>query len=45
MDDFAAMNGVYKEFFPQNPPTRTTVGISSLARAEFLVEIDLIAAL
>ncbi len=27
MDDFAAMNAVYKEFFPQNPPTRVTVGI------------------
>lgn len=45
MDDFAGMNAVYKEFFPQNPPTRTTVGISSLANDAFKVEIDLIAAL
>jgi len=43
-EDFAAMNAVYREFFPQNPPTRTTVGVR-LAREEFKVEIDLIAAL
>lgn len=45
MGDFAAMNGVYREFFPQNPPTRTTVGVNGLARDEFRVEIDMIAAL
>lgn len=45
MADFAAMNEAYKEFFPENPPTRTTVGVNGLARAEFKVEIDLIAAL
>lgn len=44
MDDFPAMNEVYKEYFP-DPPARTTVGISALARPEYLVEIDLIAAL
>lgn len=45
MGDFAAMNGVYREFFPENPPTRTTVGVNGLARDEFRVEIDMIAAL
>lgn len=45
MDDFADMNAVYREFFPENPPTRTTVGVNSLAFSEFKVEIDLIAAL
>ncbi len=43
--DFGAMNEVYREFFPANPPTRTTVGVSALARAEFKIEIDLVAAL
>jgi len=43
--DFAAMNEVYREFFPVNPPTRTTVGIAALARPEFKIEIDLVAAL
>jgi 2-iminobutanoate/2-iminopropanoate deaminase len=43
--DFGAMNEVYREFFPTDPPTRTTVGISALARPEFKIEIDLVAAL
>jgi 2-iminobutanoate/2-iminopropanoate deaminase len=42
--DFGGMNEVYKEYFPE-PPTRTTVGISELARPEFLIEIDLMAVL
>jgi len=42
--DLDGMNKVYKEYFPE-PPTRTTVGISELARPEFLVEIDIIAVL
>jgi 2-iminobutanoate/2-iminopropanoate deaminase len=45
MSEFGGMNEVYREFFPTEPPTRTTVGIKELARAEFKVEIDLIAAL
>jgi 2-iminobutanoate/2-iminopropanoate deaminase len=44
MADFGGMNEVYKEFFP-DPPARTTVGNTTLARKEFLVEIELIAAL
>jgi 2-iminobutanoate/2-iminopropanoate deaminase len=42
--DFAAMNEVYRKYFPQNPPARTTVG-AALVRPEFLIEIDAIAQL
>jgi 2-iminobutanoate/2-iminopropanoate deaminase len=38
---FQEFNEVYKEFFPHDPPARTTVGTSLLG---FLVEIDCIAA-
>ena len=40
MNDFAAMNEVYREFFPKDPPARTTVG-AQLPRIK--VEIDCIA--
>ena len=30
MDDFAAMNRVYAEFFPQRPPARSTVAVAGL---------------
>lgn len=43
--DFGGMNEVYKEFFPNSPPSRTTVGVSELSSPVFIVEIDLIAAL
>jgi 2-iminobutanoate/2-iminopropanoate deaminase len=39
---FAAFNEVYKEFFQNDPPARTTVASGLLG---FLVEIDCIAAL
>ena len=39
---FQEFNEVYKEFFTNDPPARTTVGTSLLG---FLVEIDCIAAL
>ncbi len=29
--EFAAMNGVYREYFPTEPPTRATVGVTALA--------------
>ncbi len=45
MKDFSGMNEVYKEFFPESPPTRTTVGVNELSSPVFIVEIDLIAAL
>ena len=31
IEDFAAMNDVYRTFFPLNPPARTTVEVSGLA--------------
>lgn len=40
LNDFAAMNEVFKEFFPENPPARTTVG-AQLPKIK--VEIDCIA--
>ena len=42
MNDFAAMNEVYREFFPKDPPARTTVG-AQLPKIK--VEIDCIARL
>jgi 2-iminobutanoate/2-iminopropanoate deaminase len=41
--DFDAMNRVYREYFPSEPPTRATVGVTALAR-DFRVEIEVIAA-
>jgi len=40
--DFAAMNTVYREYFPTEPPTRATVGVTALA-ADFRVEIEVMA--
>lgn len=42
--EFAAMNAVFREFFPDRPPSRTTVGISHLGRPGLKIEIDAIAA-
>ncbi len=42
-DDFAAMNAVYREYFPTEPPTRTTVGVTALAK-DFRIEIEMLAA-
>jgi 2-iminobutanoate/2-iminopropanoate deaminase len=41
-DDFSAMNAVYREYFPTEPPTRATVGVTALA-ANYAVEIEVIA--
>ena len=43
MNEFAAMNEVFREFFPNDPPSRTTVGVAHLARAGLKIEIDMIA--
>lgn len=40
--DFGAMNAVYREYFPTDPPTRATVGVTALA-ADFRIEIEVIA--
>lgn len=42
LGDFAAMNRVYAEFFPQEPPGRTTVQVVALPRGA-QVEIEAIA--
>lgn len=42
MNDFAAMNGVYAEFFPENPPARSTVAVAALPKGA-LVEIECVA--
>lgn len=39
MADYAAMNAVYIEFFPVNPPARATLAVSALPRPTALVEI------
>ena len=44
MNDFANMNSVYAEFFPENPPARSTVQVAALPKGA-LVEIECIALL
>ncbi|MEX1172303.1 MAG: RidA family protein [Chloroflexota bacterium] len=41
-NDFAEMNTVYREFFPTEPPTRATVGVTALAE-DFRIEIEVMA--
>jgi 2-iminobutanoate/2-iminopropanoate deaminase len=41
--DFAAMNAVYREYFPTDPPARATVGVTALA-ADYAIEIEVTAA-
>ena len=42
MRDFANMNSVYAEFFPENPPARSTVQVAALPKSA-LVEIECVA--
>jgi len=42
VDDFKKMNEVYKTFFPENPPARTTVE-AKLPAPGMLIEIDVVA--
>jgi 2-iminobutanoate/2-iminopropanoate deaminase len=42
MDDFAAMNAIYGEYFPGEPPARSTIAVAALPRAA-RVEIEAIA--
>jgi len=39
MSDFAAMNTVYAEYFPENAPARSTVAVAALPKGA-LIEID-----
>lgn len=40
--DFQAMNEVYRTFFPQNPPARSTI-VTDLLFPEMLIEIEAVA--
>lgn len=40
--DFPAVNEVYSEFFPENPPARSTIEVSVLPK-DALIEIEAIA--
>ena len=42
--NFQSMNGVYREFFPTEPPARTTVGVAGLVVPGALIEIECMAA-
>lgn len=44
MNDFAAMNAIYSQFFPENPPARSTVAVAGLPKGA-RVEIEAVAAL
>jgi 2-iminobutanoate/2-iminopropanoate deaminase len=42
-DEFAAMNAIYREYFPTDPPTRATVEVRRLA-VDARIEIEVLAA-
>ena len=42
MNDFSKMNAIYGEFFPENPPARSTIAAAGLPKGA-LVEIEIIA--
>ncbi|MCK5739818.1 RidA family protein [bacterium] len=42
MGNFGAMNGVYLEFFPENPPARSAVAVKELPKG-VMVEIEAVA--
>lgn len=44
MADFAAMNTIYGQFFPENAPARSTIAVAALPKGG-LVEIEVVAAL
>ena len=44
MNDFAKMNAIYAEFFPENPPARSTVQVAGLPKG-VAVEIECVALL
>lgn len=44
MDDFATVNGIYAQYFPQDPPARSTVAVAGLPLGA-LVEIETVALL
>ncbi len=42
MDDFATVNSIYAQYFPQDPPSRSTVAVAGLPLGA-LVEIETVA--
>src|SRR5579863_7054105 len=44
LEQFAEVNGVCSEFFPEDPPARVTVGVAALPRGA-RVEIDAVVAI
>jgi len=45
MHDLAAIGAALREWFPAAPPAATWLGVASLARPEFLVEVEAMAVL
>jgi 2-iminobutanoate/2-iminopropanoate deaminase len=43
MSVWPAMNEVYREYFPQDPPARSALGATALALPGLLVEIECVA--
>lgn len=43
MGNKADMDAAYREFFPVDPPARSTVGVKELGGEEYLIEVDVIA--
>ena len=41
-EDFARLDPIYRSYFPEPPPARTTV-VCELVRPEFLFEIEAVA--
>jgi len=41
--DFDGWNKVFREYFPENPPARSTVGTHKLIGPSWVIEIDIIA--
>ncbi len=41
--DYGIVNEIYGGYFPSEPPARSAVQVAALPRADFLVEIELIA--
>jgi 2-iminobutanoate/2-iminopropanoate deaminase len=42
LNDFQTMNGAYAEFFPENPPARSTIQVARLPR-DARIEIEVVA--
>jgi 2-iminobutanoate/2-iminopropanoate deaminase len=43
LEDFAAMNEIYREYFTSDPPARTTIQVAALPAAA-IVEVEVVAA-